>query len=806
MSVRRPAILFLAAYIIGIIVASIDIPVLFKLFLGLIAISLYIKLFIEKKLIIRVIFIIIIFFVVGFFRFKMECKIYDADIVKIEALGRGNKILTGVVSSIGKSTNSNYYILENCNIEGISLNNCRMYLGDELLSNVKIGNSIKATCGISVIEGPMNEGEFNQKNYYRSNGISFIAYAKEIDVINTKVDLLKQKIYEIKLIIKNQISAIFNEKDAGLFTGMVTGDRSGIDKEQKKKFSENGIAHIIAISGLHLSILGLAFFTFLRKFLSVNVAGGIVSIFIFIYGIFIDASATSYRAITMLYIRFMSYAIGRTYDSKNTLYIIGFIFLILHPYLLFNAGFQFSYVAIFALNTEVKIETRNHLKVPAVITLTLFLFPITIFHYFTYPLYSIFLNLIVIPLMTFVLGFGLLGILTSFLSVSLGRIFAFVVHIIFYIYDSLCLLIEKLPHNILWLGRPNIYEVLYFYIALFLVIYAINNLYKDKKRKYFANGAENSKSIINNDLYVNENGKLKIKYKVLNVIRVCICTILLIVSVIFISIRKVNDLKITFISIGQGDSALIEAKNIILTIDGGSTSNKNNGEYVLLPHIKSRAINHIDYAFITHADSDHTNGIIYLLQNENDVKINNLVLPINGKSDKKFDILKNAANERNVNIIYLKEKDKMNFANGIVINVLSPDNKSINDKKYDQNELSLTFRFDYNNHSLLFTGDIGNLTMNRMVNDDYVVKNIKSDVLKVPHHGSKNSNVYEFFDKVRPKISVVSYGKNNNYGHPNSETLNSLKNVGSNTLKTAEKGQIDIYFDKEYIYYTVFNE
>ncbi|MBR1454642.1 MAG: hypothetical protein IJ593_08395, partial [Lachnospiraceae bacterium] len=146
------------------------------------------------------------------------------------------------------------------------------------------------------------------------------------------------------------------------------------------------------------------------------------------------------------------------------------------------------------------------------------------------------------------------------------------------------------------------------------------------------------------------------------------------------------------------------------------------------------------------------------------------------------------------------------FANGIVINVLSPNNKSINDKKYDQNELSHTFRFDYNNHSLLFTGDIGNLTMNRMVNDDYVVKNIKSDVLKVPHHGSKNSNVYEFFDKVRPKISVVSYGKNNNYGHPNSETLNSLKNVGSNTLKTAEKGQIDIYFDKEYIYYTVFNE
>ena len=804
MNIRRPAILFLSAFIVGILVAYENIPILLKCAIVFIAFFLYIKLFVENKLYFRILIVICLFLLFGFFRFKYESKKFDSISYKLEELGKGNKVMTGKVLSIGKSTNSNYYILDNCTIDNILLGKCRIYFNDEIGNNVKIGNLIKTTCGVSVIESPMNEGEFNQKNYYRSEGISFIAFARDIDITNEKYDVLRQKIYEIKNIIKSQIDKIFNAKDAGLFTGMVTGDRSKIDKEQKKMFSENGIAHIIAISGLHLSILGLAFFNFLRHFLSVNISGGIVSIFIFIYAIFIDASATSLRAITMLYIRFMSYAIGRTYDSKNTLYIICFIFLILHPYLLFNAGFQFSYVAIFALNTDVKIEMRKRIKIkiPQVLILTLFLFPITIFHYFTYPLYSIFLNLIVIPLMTFVLGFGLAGLAISFINLQISMLFSFVVHIIFYIYDKLCLIIDKLPYNILWLGRPTLYEVLYYYIALFLIIYSLNNLYKVPQNRYFDKKLR--KSSLETSYYDSEKGKLKPFYKMLNILRVVFSIFLIIISIVLISIRVNSDLRMTFISIGQGDSALVEAKNIILSIDGGSSSNNSNGQYILLPHIKSRAINHIDYAFITHADSDHTNGILYLLQNEDDLKIYNLVLPINAENDQKFEKIKNAAKDANANIIYLKEKDVMNFENGMGIVILSPDNLSATDKKYDQNELSLTFRFNYNNHSALFTGDIGKTTINRMLNDEYDVLNMGADVLKVPHHGSKNSNVLEFFDRVDPKLAVVSYGKNNNYGHPNKETVDNLINVGAKVLKTGEKGQIDIFFDKEYIYYTTF--
>ena len=372
MEVKRPAILFLGAFIYGIIIANDSIPTPFKIILGLVAIFLYLKLLFDGKLSVRVLLFVLIFCGVGFLRFKNVESRYDIYESRVVELGKGNKYITGKVLSIGKSTNSNYYILENCSSKGMNLGTARVYFNDEIEANAKIGNLVRIYAGTITIDEPSNEGEFNQKNYYRSNDIAFIAFAKDIEVTNYEYNILKQKIYEIKTIIKTQIGKVFEERDAGLFMAMLTGDRSRIDKIQKKTYTENGIAHIIAISGLHLSILGLALFEILRRFLSINVSAGITSVFICIYGIFIDASAASLRAITMLYIRFLSLAFGRTYDSKNALYIICFIFLFMHPYLLFNAGFQFSYVAIFALNHDVYINRREPIKIHPITVMNLF--------------------------------------------------------------------------------------------------------------------------------------------------------------------------------------------------------------------------------------------------------------------------------------------------------------------------------------------------------------------------------------------------------------------------------------------------
>ena len=331
-------------------------------------------------------------------------------------------------------------------------------------------------------------------------------------------------------------------------------------------------------------------------------------------------------------------------------------------------------------------------------------------------------------------------------------------------------------------------------MALFLIFYAINNLYVVRKLK---------KNLMIDFEKFNDLRKRNNAYAFANVFRLVVSVILLIMSIMIIGIRERNNLRMTFISIGQGDSILVENKDTIMTIDGGSTSNTSNGEYVLAPHIKSRGINHIDYAFITHADSDHTNGIMYLLESEDDLIVHNLVLPINARTDIKFSKLKSLATDKNTSILYMKETETISFGD-IDIDVLSPDEESISNKKMDQNELSLTFRLKYNDHTALFTGDIGKNTMNRMIKDSYATHLMKSDVLKVPPHGSKNSNVSEFFDIVKPELAVVSYGKGNSYGHPNAETIESLTDTGAYVLKTGESGQIDVYFDKDYIYYKTY--
>ena len=841
MKVKRPAFLFLSAEILGILLATRLVSSKFLLILFLIAIFLYLKIFFEGKLYLRTIFAIFIIGIIGFARFKSVERVFDTYVSNLELLGKGNKIITGRVESIGKSANSNYFVISNCESNGFKLGMCRCYFGDELGTSVKVGNYIKVSAGTQILDEPANEGEFNQKIFYRSDDITFMSYANNIEITNDKYDSLRQKIYETKLTIKNQINKIFNEKDAGLFTAMITGDKSSIDIDQRKRFSDNGIAHILAISGLHLSILGLALFELLRKRLRVNSAAIIVTVFISLYGIFIDASAASMRAIIMLFVRFLSLSIGRTYDSKNTLYITAFIFIMLRPYLLFNAGFQFSYVAIFALNHKVIIGKnadkvlrgnskmannpdhkvrgndvgemhREPLKVPAVIILTLFLFPITIYHYFTYPLYSILLNLIVIPLMSFVLGFGLIGLGISFLNLQLGKIVVFVVHIIFLIYDKLCNFVETLPYHLLTLGRPTLYEILYFYVALFLIFYTLKEiLIKDKYKNLIsvagAKLCEAETAGIKYNVSYGLYSRRETLYIFLNnFLKVFLCFILLLLSTLIISVRLRDDMRMTFISIGQGDSILIESNDLILSIDGGSSSNKSNGQYILSPHLKSRAIDHIDYAYITHADADHTNGIIYLLENEDEIKIKNVILPITANSDKKFDKLRTAALNACANVSYMKEEDIKKLKNNMSLYVLSPNEESLKTKKIDQNEMSLTFRINYNNYSALFTGDIGEKTMNRMLKDDYAVKFMDTDILKVPHHGSKNSNVPEFFDLVSPKYSVFSYGKNNNYGHPNQETVDSIRNTGSEILKTGESGQIDIYFNQEYIEYSTYKD
>lgn len=803
MKFKRPIKFILIALILGIVIAYSNISFTTKFILISISFFLLIKKSLKKDIDYKLILCIVLSFLIGVLRFIFVNNYYDNITKIIEEKNKKEYEFTGEIINIGESTNSFYYDLKNVDLYGHNINKVRLYFNKENDEIYSIGNILNVNAKIYTINEPMNFGEFNSLNYYRSMGLSFTSYAKNINVINDKKNIIRQNIYEIKNIIKENIFKIFNEEDAGVILLMLTGDKSKIDKAIKKLFSDNGISHILAISGLHLSILGLMLFEILRRKFSIKTSGLIVSIFIFLYGIMIDASPTSLRAIIMLYIRFLSLFLGRSYDSKNTLYILCLSSLLIRPYLLFNAGFLFSYVAVYALNQkfviydekkeEYEIIKRDNKKIinenidnknkidlynikfkkiiiPPLIILNLLIFPITIYNYFDYPVYSILLNLIVIPLMTIVLLFSIVGIVISFLSIPAAKISVLIVHYILMLYKYLCSIISSLPFNTINFGKPSEIKILLYYAGVVL-IYFICKKTKNKNKIDYTNLKKYKKNII-------INKTLKI-------------SLIVIISLITIFIHKKYDFKMSFISVGQGDGIFIENDNQILSIDGGSTSNSNLSEYILTPNLKARQIDVINHAFITHADSDHTNGMIDIINND-DIKIENMYLPIFAKENLKYKYIIDACNEKNINIYYLKSGERL-LLDDIGIYVLNPIENDEFEKK-DINEQSLTFILKYKNLKTMFTGDIGKTAEAKILKNNEST-NIDVDILKVAHHGSRNSSLEEFIGRVKPEISIVSSGKNNQYNHPHKETIDTLNKYNSKILLTKESGEIDIILE-----------
>ena len=824
MNVKRPSFLILGVIILGIISQSWGNRYIDKIIILSIGFFLYTLYLLIQKLNIKTYIILLLIFILSAYRFTSLNSFNNQINKNIDSFNNKSQQVTATIEKFGKSKNSNYIILKEVYASNKYLYKSICYYKNEY--TLKIGNKILINGYINKYDLPMNEGEFNSLNYYRSINISNMIYANDIQIIDNKYDILLQKIYEIKLLFKNQIYNIFNNRSAGLFTAMLLGDKTGIEIDQKKLFNENGIAHIIAISGLHLSILGLALYELLRKKFSVKFSAIVVSLFILFYAIFIDASIVTLRAILMLYIRFVSLAIRRTYDSNNTLFIIAILSLLYNPYFLYNQGFQFSYLAVFALNYQFRfykfdklrfidkikkkynIKIRKYYVIPQVIILNLFIMPITIYNYFDYPTYSIILNLVVIPLMPIVLVIGIFSVLLSFINIYIGIFFAGAVHYIFVFYETMCNLIEKLPYSKINFGRQNTFNIIIHYIVIFILHYILAEYIYYKKNKkiyilelYYAN----KKRIMKNYNYIKnkfnniiiifiEKLHILIFSKIIYISLLFIFVISIFINIILIKKSHIYDMRITSLYIGQGDSFIIQNNNKFYTIDGGSSSNLRSGEYILSPHLKSRAINNIDISFISHADSDHCNAIIYLLENEYDISINNIVLPIQAKTNNKYDSIKKAANERRVKIYYMKALEEISIDSGIKFLCINPnenDELAIN----DINEQSLVIKFIYKNKSILYTGDISKNIELKLINNKKINSLLQSDVLKICHHGSKNSNDIRFIKSVNPKIAIISYGINNRYGHPSKNTIDNLNKNNIDIYETAKEGQIDLYFN-----------
>ena len=619
------------------------------------------------------------------------------------------------------------------------------------------GSHILAEGSVSLFRIPTNDGEFDEASYYKAMGVSIRVIAQDIKVDNSDISEIKTGLTVFRYKMKKNLERIACERDSGILMAMILGEKSEIDTDIKELYQMSGISHLISISGLHVSIIGMMIYKFLRKTtIPIKPAAVISYVIMLMFGFITGFGVSATRAIIMFFVMIGSYILGRTYCIYSSLALAAIIILIDKPLYLFYSGFQLSFLAV--LGISLCSNSKKSGKILSGLGISLFTLPVVLYSYYEIPLYSVILNLLVIPLAGIVLIFGIVGGMCGFLSEGLGQIFIIPSHIVLTFYEKICRFSMELPFADIIVGRPKIPCVfIYYAVLLALVIYIKSG--GDFKRKLLFGFTS---------IFIMWN---------------------------LLCYRELDKVQITFLDVGQGDCIFLRTcDDINILIDGGSSSVKNVGKYKMLPYLKCNGIKKLDYVILSHPDNDHTNGFLELV--DNNYKIDNVMIAKSSAGLDSYVSIINSIKEKNISITCLEKGDYFSLGD-LKLNCIHPDKEFTT---IDENDESVVIELDYKGLKGLFTGDISSGA------ERSIISSIGTDYLflKVAHHGSKNSSSMEFLNQTNPKVSIISCGKNNRYGHPNIETLNRLNKNGTKVIRTDESGMITITIDDENVELTEF--
>ena len=657
------------------------------------------------------------------------------------------------------------------------------------LSSILYGREISCTGSFEAFDGELNPGQFDANAYYKNEGYTGILDAKDIRLVKEEESFSPDiYLHRLNLAISEKYKKILGEKNAGSLSAMVLGDKRGLDEEIKELYQENSISHLLSISGLHISLLGGAVFLFLRR-LKISFRFPLIasSIILIIYGAFTGFSVSTSRAIVMMSVLFISFVIGKSYDLPSGLALAALVLIVINHRVIYQSGFLLSFFAvigIFYIMPELlyifKVDIYHkkgiikglHLLLASIISsisILLATLPIVLNNFYEVSLTGILLNIIVIPLMSLVVITGLLGGFVALVSETMGSFLLGITHYILNLYTLFCRLGDRLTFLRLIIGKPDKWQIVLYYLILVIVFYFLA-----LKRR------ENKLRSLKNNLSEGYNTSKRI-----------VVTGLMTFTSFLIIAYKPREFSINMLDIGQGDCFVVnDGNNDIYISDCGSTTVQNVGKTRLLPFLKSKGWGKVDTIFISHMDKDHVNGVNDLLKCA-EITIGRIIISASYKSDKlncaELEELKELAKMRDIKLFYMKKGDEI-VGKDISFRCIYPTGEE--DIK-DQNEASIVMRMDYKGLSMLFTGDIAGSTEEKII-DSSGKDILDCDILKVCHHGSKNSSTDDFLKKVSPKLYLISCGLMNRYGHPHRDALSRMTGEGGRILRTDHMGGTQI--------------
>ena len=634
----------------------------------------------------------------------------------------------------------------------------KLYQGNNksVFSQVRIGQIIRIQGSVYSFREPGNPGQFNEFDYYQQQGIDYKAFIDHVSIIDQSYHHLQDFLRQLRLRLCQGLYRCCSERDAGTLAAMTLGEKGAVDEEVKRLYQENGIAHVLAISGLHISLIGMGIFFFLRKYIMPMHMAAIVSVGLLIsYGILTGFPISTARAVIMMTCLLGARFVGRNYDAYCALALSAWIQLLIRPLSLFQTGFLLSYGTVLGILVFVREfekiwrDKTAWAALSAALGVQLITMPVILSTYYELPLYSLVANLMLLPFLGVLLGAAIFGECVALWSVSVGRFSLGIVHYILVVYESMCRFLESLPHHQIILGCPSHWQILTYYGML--GGWLLWRYLRPEGRHMF--------------LLISAVGVL------------CL-----------LPQRGPEGLEITNLDVGQGDCTCIRMGEMTLLIDGGSSDVDEVGKYRISKFLKYKGVRHIDTLFITHSDSDHTNGLLEIITDKGHMgfTIGRVVLPYIQKRDENYQKLIEQCKRGGVSVVSMEREESLHFGD-LQIRCLHPYYEY---NWNSENDYSLVLEMQYGSFRGLFTGDL------EESGEEEIAPLLQSvDYLKVGHHGSKGSSSKDFLAKLSPRIAVYSAGQGNRYGHPSVETRERMAETGAREFCTIEDGAVCVTTD-----------
>lgn len=643
--------------------------------------------------------------------------------------------------------------------EQIPIENIKVYLNKE--EQIRIGMFLRVCGKLEEIPGPRNPGEFDSKQYYACRKIYYQMKDGEVCDKSIGYSYFGQLLQEIR----QKAETILDEAAgayAGIFQAMIIGERGNLDAETKMQYQMAGIMHILAISGLHISFVGMGFFRLLKKAGTGNgVAGAVSAFLIYAYGVVTGGSVSAMRAVGMFLVLIGAGIAGRSYDLLSAMALSAIVLLLDAPTYLYNVSFLLSFGAVIgigALTPEIcsllNLKKRTAKSLAGSVIVWLITLPIALHAYGEVSLAGVILNLLVLPTSGIVLASGIFALPVGIFVIEIAKRVVFPGKCVLFLYEKLCEVVGWIPHSTWIAGSPQLWQCAVYYVMLGV---AFTGVKWGKKAASVA---------------------------------------LVIFAVVFLGYHSRNGLTITCLDIGQGDCCVLKmpgGENFL--IDGGSSNKKNTAVYQILPYLKNQGIAILDGIFVSHTDQDHISGIEELLelcaQKLTTVRVKNLILPDWDTTGGEYEKLKMLAEQTGIRVQTVREGNLLK-AKEAQIEILAPENGADGS---DTNEDGMVMKVHFGKFRGLFTGDIGAETEKKLLDSMEDV-----DFLKVAHHGSKYSTCQGFLDVVSPEIAVISCSAKNTYGHPSADTIKKLEDCGAQVEYTMKNGAITVRTDGEGIW------